>query len=49
MNMDRCSEDTEVDAKREEWRQRQAEKLAKKAKENASSGLGPGVDWFARK
>jgi hypothetical protein len=38
----RCLEDAEMDAKREERRQRQAEKLAKNAKENALSGPGPG-------
>jgi len=38
----RCLEDEEVDAKREERRKRQAEKLSKKGKENALSSLGPG-------
>jgi hypothetical protein len=38
----RCLEDAEMDAKREERRRRQAEKLVKKAKENALSGPGPG-------
>jgi hypothetical protein len=47
----RCLEDEEVDAKREERRKKQAEKLSKKGKENASSGPGPGeghrkISWI---